>query len=70
MAEREFHITPYAKSVKRGSVKFNLDNLGQDTHNLVVKGPHGFKAQEAGRKGTGDLKKNTGELIDADPLEI
>jgi uncharacterized cupredoxin-like copper-binding protein len=45
VAEREFHITPYAGAVKRGPVKFNLNNLGQDTHNLVVKGPHGFKAQ-------------------------
>jgi uncharacterized cupredoxin-like copper-binding protein len=45
VAEREFHITPYAGAVKRGPVKFNINNLGQDTHNLVVKGPHGFKAQ-------------------------
>ena len=44
VAEREFHITPYARSVKRGAVKFNINNLGQDTHNLVVKGPHHFKA--------------------------
>ena len=45
VAEREFHITPYAGSVKHGAVKLNINNLGQDTHNLVVKGPHGFKAQ-------------------------
>jgi len=45
VAEREFHITPYAKSVKRGAVKFNIDNLGQDTHNLVIRGPRHFKAQ-------------------------
>jgi hypothetical protein len=31
---------------------------------------HGFSAQEAGRKTTGELKRNTGELTDADPLEI
>jgi plastocyanin len=56
VAEREFHITPYAHAVKRGPVKFNLDNLGQDTHNLVVRGPHHFKAQgpdvEAGSRAT------------------
>ena len=45
VAEREFHITPYAGAVKRGPVKLNINNLGQDTHNLVVKGPRGFKAQ-------------------------
>jgi plastocyanin len=56
VAEREFHITPYAKSIKAGPVKFNLNNLGQDTHNLVVRGPHGFKVQgpdvDAGRRAT------------------
>ena len=56
VAEREFHITPYAKSVKHGRVKFNIDNLGQDTHNLVVRGPHHFKAHgpdvQAGERAT------------------
>jgi len=54
IAEREFHITPYARKVKRGRVKFNIDNLGQDTHNLVVRGPHHFRARgpdvEAGER--------------------
>jgi plastocyanin len=45
VAEREFHITPYARSVKHGPVKFNINNLGQDTHNLVIRGPHHFRAQ-------------------------
>jgi uncharacterized cupredoxin-like copper-binding protein len=54
VAEREFHITPYASKVKRGPMKFNINNIGQDTHNLVVRGPHHFKAQgpdvEAGER--------------------
>ncbi len=56
VAEREFHITPYAKSVKHGAVKFNINNLGQDTHNLVIRGPHHFKAKgpdvQAGERAT------------------
>jgi hypothetical protein len=31
---------------------------------------HGFGAQEFGRKNTGDLTSNTGELVDANPLQI
>ena len=44
VAEREFHITPYATRFKRGPVKFNISNFGQDTHNVVVKGPKGYRA--------------------------
>jgi uncharacterized cupredoxin-like copper-binding protein len=42
IAEREFRISTYADSIKRGPVKFNVTNFGQDTHNLVIKGPKHF----------------------------
>ncbi len=42
IAEREFRISTYADSVRRGPVKFNVTNFGQDTHNLVIKGPKHF----------------------------
>jgi plastocyanin len=44
VAQREFHLTPYRRSVPAGAVKFNIRNFGEDTHNLVVRGPRGFTA--------------------------
>jgi plastocyanin len=44
VAEREFHITPYRRSVPPGRVRFNVTNYGEDTHNLVVRGPRGYRA--------------------------
>jgi plastocyanin len=44
VSEREFHISPYRTSVAPGTVKFNVHNFGEDTHNLVILGPKGFVA--------------------------
>jgi uncharacterized cupredoxin-like copper-binding protein len=44
VAQHEFRISTYRKAVKPGPVKFNITNFGEDTHNLVVKGPRGFLA--------------------------
>jgi plastocyanin len=44
VAQREFHITPYRRSVPVGAVKLNIRNYGEDVHNIVVRGPHGFTA--------------------------
>jgi len=44
VAQREFHITPYRRSVPVGAVKLNIRNYGEDVHNLVVRGPGGFTA--------------------------
>jgi plastocyanin len=45
VAEREFRISTYVWKVKRGPVKLNVTNFGQDTHNLVVVGPKGYRVQ-------------------------
>jgi len=45
IAEREYRISTYVWKVKPGPVKLNVSNFGQDTHNLVVIGPKGFRAQ-------------------------
>lgn len=45
VAEREFRIAAYRKAVPPGRVRFNVTNYGEDTHNLVVRGPGGFLAQ-------------------------
>ena len=45
IAEREYRISTYVWKVKRGPVKLNVTNYGQDTHNLVVKGPKHFLAK-------------------------
>jgi plastocyanin len=56
IAEREFHISSYRSTVKPGPVRFYVSNLGQDTHNLVVRGPRGFSAAtteiKAGQRAT------------------
>jgi plastocyanin len=44
VAQREFHITPYRRSVPVGVVKLNIRNYGEDVHNIVVRGPNGFTA--------------------------
>jgi plastocyanin len=44
IAQREFHITPYRRSVPAGAVKLNIRNYGEDVHNLVVRGPGRFTA--------------------------
>ena len=56
IAEREFRISTYRDVLKPGPVKFNVTNFGQDTHNLVVRGPRGFVASgpdvEPGQRGS------------------
>jgi plastocyanin len=44
VAQREFHITPYRRSVPVGAVKLNIRNYGEDVHNVVVRGPNSFAA--------------------------
>ena len=45
VAEREFYITAYRRSVPAGAVRFNVRNYGEDAHNLVVRGPSGFSVR-------------------------
>ena len=42
VAQREFYMTAYRRSVAPGVVRFNVRNFGEDTHNLVVRGPRGY----------------------------
>ena len=44
IAQREFHMTPYRRTVPVGNVKLNLRNFGEDVHNIVVRGPNRFTA--------------------------
>ena len=44
VSQREFRITAYRKVVPPGPVRFNVRNFGEDTHNLVVRGPRGVLA--------------------------
>jgi plastocyanin len=45
VAQREYHITAYRTTVTPGRVRLNVQNFGQDTHNLVVRGPHHYRLQ-------------------------
>ena len=45
VAQHDFHLTAYRRTVRPGKVKFNITNLGQDTHNLVIAGPRGFRVE-------------------------
>ena len=41
VGEREFKISVYRRTVPPGEVRFNVQNFGQDAHNLVVLGRSG-----------------------------
>jgi plastocyanin len=45
VAEREWGISSYRAHVKRGAVRFNVTNFGEDAHNLEVIGPGGYRSQ-------------------------
>lgn len=45
VAEREFRISVYRPVVRPGLVRFNVRNYGEDSHNLVVRGPRGFRTR-------------------------
>jgi len=44
VAEREWGISSYRAHVRRGTVRFNVTNFGEDAHNLEVLGPHGYRS--------------------------
>lgn len=43
VAQREFRISVYRRSVRPGRVRFEVRNYGEDAHNLVLRGPRGFE---------------------------
>ncbi|HXU65326.1 MAG TPA: hypothetical protein VN962_26685 [Polyangia bacterium] len=45
VGEREWRVYPYRTKVKPGTVRFNINNLGEDVHNLQVRGPHGYRSR-------------------------
>jgi hypothetical protein len=45
VAQDEFTLNPYRRVVKPGPVRFNIQNYGEDAHNLVIRGPRGFQAE-------------------------
>jgi len=45
VGEREWRVYPYRTRVKPGTVRFNINNLGEDVHNLQVRGPHGYRSK-------------------------
>jgi len=45
VGEREWRVYPYRTKVKPGTVRFNINNLGEDVHNLQVRGPHGYRSK-------------------------
>ena len=44
VGEREFRLYPYRTRAPHGTVRFNITNLGQDAHNLQVRGPHSYRS--------------------------
>lgn len=51
VAEREWGISSYRAKLHTGKARFNVTNFGQDSHNLQVIGPRGFRSPV-----TGDIK--------------
>jgi plastocyanin len=54
VGEREFRVYPYRTKVKPGTVRFNVNNLGEDVHNLQVRGPHGYRSRTSPDIRSGD----------------
>jgi plastocyanin len=48
VAEREFRISPYRRTVPTGTLKFNVRNFGEDVHDLVVVSPKGRRLGTTG----------------------
>jgi plastocyanin len=44
VATHEYRFAVYRTTVPRGAVRFNLHDLGEDAHNLVVLGPRGYRS--------------------------
>jgi plastocyanin len=55
VGEREYRVYPYRAAVGPGTVRFNITNMGQDAHNLQVRGPHGYRS-----KTTPDIRSGRG----------
>jgi plastocyanin len=45
VGEREWRLYPYRTKTRPGTVRFNISNLGEDAHNLQVRGPHGYRSR-------------------------
>ena len=44
VATHEYRFGLYRTVVPRGAVQFNLHDFGQDAHDLVVRGPRGYRS--------------------------
>jgi plastocyanin len=54
VGEREFRVYPYRTKVRPGTVRFNVNNLGEDVHNLQVRGPGGYRSKTSPDIRSGD----------------
>jgi plastocyanin len=54
VGEREFRVYPYRTKVRPGTVRFNVNNLGEDVHNLQVRGPRGYRSKTSPDIRSGD----------------
>jgi plastocyanin len=64
VAEREFRLSPYRRTVPTGTLKFTVKNFGEDVHDLVVISPKGRRLGttgliRAGNQGVLRLKLKT-----------
>jgi hypothetical protein len=60
VAEREWGISAYRASLRRGRVAFNIHNYGEDAHNLQVFGPRGYRS-----KVTADIESDANATLRA-----
>jgi hypothetical protein len=44
VGEREWHLTPYVRVVRHGTVRLDVHDYGEDAHDLQVVGPHGYRS--------------------------
>lgn len=44
VSEREWHLTSYRAVVPHGAVRLQVHNFGEDSHDLQVVGPRGYRS--------------------------
>jgi plastocyanin len=59
---REWRLTPYRETVRRGAVTFVVHNFGEDPHDLRVLGPRGYRSAATPEIRSGETYRHTVRL--------
>jgi hypothetical protein len=54
IAEREWRLSAYRSSARRGRVTLHIHNFGEDPHDVAVRGPGGYRSSSSPIIGPGE----------------